>query len=160
MGPARGRPLWRCPKCGRRFANRRQSHACGRYTLASHFRGKPRLIRELFDAVRAAVRRCGPVIILPEKTRIAFQVRMSFAQVSPRTRWLDGHLVLASRHDQPPFRRIDTISARNHVHHFRLRGVSDVDAALERWLREAYAVGQQRHLASPGGIRRPGSRRP
>lgn len=31
----------------------------------------------------------------PEKTRIAFQVRMSFAAVVPKTRNLDGHLVLA-----------------------------------------------------------------
>lgn len=34
-------PLWQCPKCARRFANRNQSHACGRYDLESHFRGKP-----------------------------------------------------------------------------------------------------------------------
>jgi len=49
-------------------------------------------VRELFDLVRAAVERIGPVRVLPEKTRIAFQVRMSFAQVTPRRSRLDGHV--------------------------------------------------------------------
>jgi hypothetical protein len=44
----------------------------------------------MFNEVVAALRAIGPVKILPEKTRIAFQVRMSFAQVTPRRAWLDG----------------------------------------------------------------------
>src|SRR5262245_53462632 len=94
-----GRPrLWRCGECGRSFANRNQSHSCGRrYTLAHHFRGKPPEIRALYTQVVAAIQAIGPVRILPEKTRIAFQVRMSFAQVTPRQKWLDGHVVLARR---------------------------------------------------------------
>ena len=96
--------------------------------------------------MRRAVAACGPVIVVPEKTRIAFQVRMSFAQVSPRRRWLDGHVVLARRFAHPRFRRIETISPRNHVHHFRIVTADDIDAELIGWLREAYAVGAQEHL--------------
>src|SRR5688572_23265510 len=99
--------LWQCPKCRRAFANRNQSHACGRYTLAHHFRRKPPAIRALFDELVAVLRSIGPVRILPEKTRIAFQVRMSFAQVTPRQRWLDGHVVLARRLEHPRFRRVE-----------------------------------------------------
>jgi hypothetical protein len=88
------------------------------------------------------------VTVIPEKTRIAFQVRMSFAQVTPRTRWLDGHVVLARRLPHPRFRRIDTISARNHVHQFRLTSPADINADFRAWLREAYAVGRQEHLRS------------
>lgn len=146
-------PLWRCPKCGCRFANRNQSHTCGLHDLEHHFAGKPPLIRALFDAVLKRVRKCGPVVVLPEKTRIAFQVRMSFAQVTPRWQWLDGHVVLARRLEHPRFRRVETFSPRNHVHHFRLTALKDVDQDLEAWLREAYAVGQQRHLDPPRGRR-------
>jgi hypothetical protein len=53
-----------------RVANPRQSHACGRYTLAPHFKGKSPPIRRLFNAVRAEIRRIGPVRVLPEKTRV------------------------------------------------------------------------------------------
>src|SRR5687767_9909903 len=80
------------------------------------------------------------------KTRIAFQVRMSFAQVTPRQRWLDGHVVLARRLEHPRFRKIETFSPRNHVHYFRLTQPADVDRTFRAWLREAYAVGEQRHL--------------
>jgi hypothetical protein len=138
--------MWRCAKCGRRFANRHQSHACGRYSLARHFAGKPPSIRALFERVVAEVRALGPVTVLPEKTRIAFQVRMSFAQLTPRQRWIDGHVVLARRMEHARFRRIETISPRNHVHVFRLERPEDVDDTLRAWLREAYAVGEQRHV--------------
>jgi len=138
--------LWKCQECGREFANRNQSHSCGRHTLAHHFRGKPPAIRALFDGVVAAIRAIGPVRILPEKTRIAFQVRMSFAQVTPRQRWLDGHVVLARRLEHPRFRRVQTFSPRNHLHEFRLTQMSDLDADFRAWLAEAYLVGDQRHL--------------
>jgi hypothetical protein len=71
---------------------------------------------------------------------------MSFAQVTPRMKWLDGHLVLARRLEHPRFRKIETISARNHVHHFRLTTTADIDAEFAGFLREAYAVGERRHL--------------
>ena len=92
-------------------------HACGRFTLARHFRGKPPAIRALFKEVVAAIRAIGPVhVLLREKTRIAFQVRMSFAQVTPRQAWLDGHLVLARRLEHPRFGRVKIFSPRNHLH--------------------------------------------
>ena len=141
------RPLWRCERCGRAFANRNQSHACGRYDLEHHFVGKPPELRALFDAVVAAIRVLGPVEILPEKTRIAFHVRLSFAQVTPRKRWLDGHVVLARRLESPRFRAVQTFSPRNHVHVFRLETLDDIDAEFRAWMAEAYAVGEQRHLA-------------
>jgi uncharacterized protein DUF5655 len=139
--------LWRCERCGREFANRNQSHACGRHDLAHHFAGKPAEIRTLFDAVVAAIKEFGPVEVLPEKTRIAFHVRMSFAQVTPRRAWLDGHVVLARRRDSPRFRSIQTISPRNQVHVFRLEKLEDIDTEFREWLAEAYAVGEQKHLA-------------
>lgn len=114
--------------------------------METHFAGKPAEVRAIFEAVLGAIRKIGPVKVLPEKTRIAFQVRMSFAQVTPRTRWVDGHVVLARRLEAPRIRRIETISRRNHVHHFRLMSVMEVDEEVEGWLREAYAVGEQKHL--------------
>jgi hypothetical protein len=138
--------LWHCPECGRRFANRNQSHACGRYTLASHFEGKPPAVRAIFDKLLHVVRKNGPITLLPEKTRIAFQVRMSFAALVVRRNWVDGHVVLARRVENRRFRRIETFSPRNHLHAFRFESADEVDAEVSAWLAEAYQVGQQRHL--------------
>jgi hypothetical protein len=139
------RPLWPCPACGRAFANANQSHACGRYELEGHFAGKPALVRAIYDAFLAMLEEIGPVTALPEKTRIAFQARMSFAQLTVRRQWVLGHLVLARRAEDPVFTRVETFSPRNHAHHFRLDSPGDV-ARLRGFAREAYAVGRQEHL--------------
>jgi hypothetical protein len=143
--PKRG-SMWHCPDCRRQFANRNQSHACGRSTLASHFEGKPPAVRAIFERVLRVARKNGPVTVLPEKTRIAFQVRMSFAAFVIRKNWVDGHVVLARRLEDPRFRRIETFSPRNHLHAFRFENVNQIDEEVEAWFAEAYRVGQQRHL--------------
>jgi Domain of unknown function (DUF5655) len=141
-------PLWQCPSCRRQFANRNQTHTCSRNTIDEHFAGKPPEVRQLFDALVALIRNIGDVKVLPEKTRIAFQVRMSFAAVSVRRRYLLGHFVLARRVEHPRFLRVETFSPRNHLHAFRLDSIQDLDRQFAAWAREAYAVGEQRHLRS------------
>ena len=74
---------------------------------------------------------------------------MSFAAFAPRTRWLDGHLVLARRINSPRFSAIDTLSPRNVVHAFRLTSPGDADEEFSAWLAEAYQVGEQFHLRVP-----------
>jgi hypothetical protein len=140
-------PMWRCPECKRQFANRNQSHACGRFTLISHFAGKPTAVRAIFDQVRRIAESNGPVIVLAEKTRIAFQVRMSFAAFVIRKNWIDGHVVLARRLENRRFRRIETFSPRNHLHAFRFERVEEIDDEVAAWFAEAYRVGEQRHLS-------------
>jgi hypothetical protein len=114
--------------------------------LESHFVGKSEKIRELFDALSAMIKKCGPVRILPEKTRIAFQVRMSFIAVSVRRNYLVGHFVFARRLEHPRFLRVETFSPGNHLHAFRLNSLDELDAEFADWVREAYAVGEQKHL--------------
>jgi hypothetical protein len=139
------RPLWPCPACGRAFANANQSHACGRYALEDHFAGKPPHVRDIYEAFLAMLEEIGPVTVLPEKTRIAFQTRMSFAQLTVRRHRVLGHFVLARRVEDPVFAKVETFSPRNHVHHFRLDSPRDVEP-LRGFAREAYAVGRQEHL--------------
>src|SRR5215510_5346231 len=145
--PITVKPLWRCPRCGRRFANRNQSHACAPvHRLADHFAGRDPEVVRTFRALVSAARRNGPVTVVPEKTRIALQVRMSFAAVSLKRHWLDVHVVLARRRESPRFTKVWTVSPRNQVHEFRLRSASEVDDEVADWLREAYSVGDQKHL--------------
>jgi hypothetical protein len=139
------KPLWPCPDCGRAFANANQSHACGRYDLESHFAGKPPIVREIYEAFLAMLEEIGPVTVLPEKTRIAFQVRMSFAQLTIRRHWVLGHFVLARRVEDPVFTKVESFSPRNHAHHFRLDSPAQAEA-LRASAHEAHAVGRQEHL--------------
>jgi hypothetical protein len=139
------RPLWRCGVCGRSFANPNQSHACARHDLEAHFEDRAPKVRAIYDAFLFMLEGFGPVTVLPEKTRIAFQVRMSFAQLTVRRDWVLGHFVLARRAESPLFTKIETFSARNHLHAFRLDDPAQVEP-LSDFAREAYAVGRQDHL--------------
>ncbi len=74
---------------------------------------------------------------------------MSFAAVQLRRDGLSGHLVLACRLENPRFRKIETISPRNHVHYFQLTSPDQLDGEFAKLMGEAYRVGQQFHLKEP-----------
>jgi hypothetical protein len=105
--------------------------------LREHLQGRSPKALAIYREFVKKVKWCGPVVVLSGKSRIAFQVRMSFAAISLRRDGLDGHVVLARRLENPRFNRIESLSSRNHVHHFRLRSVADLDRELLAWLREA-----------------------
>ena len=86
-------------------------------------------------------------MIVPEKTRIAFQVRMSFIAVQVRRNYLIGHFVFARQVRNPRFLRVGKFSPRNHLRAFRLESLADLDDEFVAWVCKAYAVGEQKHLS-------------
>ncbi len=138
---APAKSLWRCPKCGRSFANRNQSHSCGRFTVKAYLNGKRPEAIELFHRFSSMVADCGPFIYAPAGSRIGFQVRMIFSAVTLNRTELHGHIVLARRLENPRFNKIESISPGNQVHHFRIRHAAELDVEVMAWLREAYLVG-------------------
>ena len=140
------RPLWTCPNCRRQFANRNQTHSCGRFTEADRLARMTPHVRALYDGFARLVGECGPYVLAPAKTRIGFQVRMIFADVVPQKASLHAYVILARRLEHPRFTRIESLGPRSHVHHFLIRRADELDDDVRAWLREAYAVGEQRHL--------------
>jgi hypothetical protein len=141
------KPLWKCPRCGRSFANLNQTHTCALLgDLDRHFANRPPELRALFDALTKAVLAFGPAEVLSEKTRLAFHRRMSFLSVYLRKDHLILAFVLAERIEHPRFESVQTFSPRNHVHNLRLRNISEIDEEVRDWIRAAYHVGEQRHL--------------
>ncbi len=140
------RPLWRCPKYDRTFAIRNQSHICSRYTLREAFRGKSREAMVLFRTLAAMARRFGPVIIVPQKTRIALQARKSFLGVRFLRDAIECELALPRRIEHLRFRQILSVSPSSHCHYLRLTSAGGLNRDVRGWLREAYRVGQGQHL--------------
>ncbi len=139
-------PLWKCPRCGRQFANRNQEHSCGQYTVDDFLRGKGESALALYRRFVELVESCGPVLLAPAKTRVGFQVRMIFAAVNKLTdKQLDAHIILTRRIENPRFHRIETLTPTCHVHRFRVHSPDELDDEVASWLREAYAVGEQKH---------------
>ena len=145
------RPLWTCPKCRRQFINRHMPHSCGRYSVEKFLAGKSPGAIALYERFSALVHQCGPVKIAPAKTRIGFQVRMIFAAVNKlNDSSLEAHVVLTRKLRSPRFKRIDTMSPKCYVHHFKVESLSDLERDLADWLCEAYQVGTQAHLSGIG----------
>lgn len=136
------RPTWRCPKCGHRFVTANLWHSCGRYRLADHFRGKPAVVRQTFDAFVRLARSCGPVTVYAQKTRIVIQARVRFAGGTPRADHFRASLWLKRRARHRCLCRIESFGTLGYGHTFRLESPSDVDAALGSLMREAYAIGR------------------
>jgi hypothetical protein len=144
--------LWTCPACGRPFANPNQQHSChAGITVDSHFAGRPPELRATFDTLEAALRELGPLTVEALKSRIGFKTRMCFCAAHVRRDHLHCHVVLARTLSSPRFRKVTALSPRNIVHEFALRSPADIDAEVRGWLAEAYAVGNQEHLAKKQG---------
>lgn len=140
------RPLWKCPKCGERFVTAHMWHSCGKQSLAALFvKCEPQVFR-CFRKFARMVRACGPVRMIPQKTRIVFQVRVRYAGVYPRKSHLVCGFALPRRVNDSRFFKITPYAPHFIGHLFRVQSEKDLDGKVQRWLREAYGVGEQRYL--------------
>jgi hypothetical protein len=139
-------PLWECPKCGAKLVTKNMSHSCGRYTLEALFAKSDPVVLRIFDRLAEMVRECGPVTIVPQKTRVMFQVRVRFLGCMPRKSYLLCNFEFARRRTHPRFRKIETYAPRWHGHLLRVDSVRELDDQVAEWIREAYAVGEQKPL--------------
>ncbi len=101
----------------------------------------------MFKKYAAMVRRCGPARIIPQKTRIVFQARVQFAGCVVRKSYLLVAFASTRRLEDPRFVRMERYMPRWYGHFVRIASERDLDADLQRWLRAAYAIGKQKHLA-------------
>ena len=152
--PSKKRPLWRCPKCGERFITANMWHSCGKYSLEQLFaRSEPHVL-PLFRKFAKMVRACGPVRMIPQKTRVVFQVRVRFAGAYPRKSHFLAGFALPRRVDDPRFVKIETYAPHFQGHLFRVASEADLDDQIQQWLREAYRVGAQEFPKKRGSRKR------
>ena len=132
--PSKLKPLWRCPKCGEKFVTRNMWHSCGKYTLETLFaRSEPHVLK-LFKKFAKMVRACGPVRMIPQKTRVVFQVRVRFAGAVPRKSYLMCAIALPRRRKHRRFVKIETYAPGWHGHQFRVDSEKDLVAEVEHWM--------------------------
>lgn len=142
----RPKPLWRCPECGAQFVTRNMSHSCGVFSLEALFARSDAPVLPLLREFAAFVRRCGPVTMVPQKSRVVFMQRVRFCAVYPRKDHFVAGIVLRREIVHPRVERIERYPPC-YVHRVRIASAADLDAQLLEWLRESYRVyGEQRPL--------------
>ena len=82
-------------------------HSCGKYSLEALFaRSEPHVLT-LFKKFATMVRECGPVTMIPQKTRVVFMVRVRFAGAYPRRSYLLAGFALARKLKSPRIKKIE-----------------------------------------------------
>ena len=138
--------MWTCPECGRSFANKNQWHACQTTTVEDVLDAKSDLAVSIYEAVVEALESAGDFRIHPQKTRIAFISRMTFAGVSLAQRWVDLSFMLARPLDDIRVRRLELFGPSSWGHTVRLSHSEEVDADVKAWLAEALRRGDRTTL--------------
>lgn len=75
-------------------------------------------------------------------------VRVRFASAYPQKSHLECGIALSRRYEDKRFTKIESYAQRFHGHMFHVRSEKDLDAKIQRWLRESYRVGAQLTLES------------
>jgi hypothetical protein len=121
-------------------------HSCGRYSLKDLFaRSEPHVFR-IFKKYEKMVRACGPVTMIPQKTRVVFMVRVRHAGAYPRKNHLLCSFALPRRCNDPRFVKIEEYAPHFIGHYLPVYSLDELDKQVQGWLRESYAVGTREVL--------------
>jgi hypothetical protein len=117
---AKRKTPWRCPKCGREFAQRSAYHGCGKFTVEGYLAGKNPAGVALFNLLADAAQKFPAVTVSPAKTQITFRVRANFLMVSVSGCGIQGYIFLPVPVPKPYFKKIVAASSRRYAHVFRI----------------------------------------
>jgi len=139
-----GRPTatgpWICARCGRQFARPKQAHSCKAHNIDDHFRGKDPRLRSVFDALRRALARSGPLRVDAVESTINLVSKHHFGGIAVRREYLRVGFILNREIRHERIAHAERIGPRRVSHHVIVSSVSEVDAQLIGWLAEAQAM--------------------
>ncbi|MFI6483486.1 DUF5655 domain-containing protein [Nonomuraea sp. NPDC050663] len=119
------------------------------WTVDDHLAGKPDASVDLYHRLVRLVEDCGPFTYAVSKSAITFKgTRRGFAGAKLDARGLRGYFDLQRAVTDPRVTNVSPYTKRLFVHAFRISDPAELDETFAGWIREAYDVGQGRHLAS------------
>jgi hypothetical protein len=142
------RPLWTCPRCGHRFVSANIWHSCSKHEVDEHFARSAPAVRAAFDRLVALYERCGPIVVIAQKTRIVFMVRVRFGGCQIRRDRLLTNVALTRRVDDPRWTKVEELAPGWIVHRYEVRGPEELDdPRLAELICESYRdLGEQGRL--------------
>lgn len=146
----RTRPLWQCPKCGKRFVTRNMWHGCDPYTVEQFLEGKGSRARALFHHFTEMMESIGPYVMSPNRTTgIAFMVRVRFGGVRTLSdRGMTIAFALPYEVHHPRIHKIEVYTSGWFGHIMRITAPEEMDDQVREWLRASYhLMGEQMRFA-------------
>lgn len=136
----KNKDLWTCPKCGRQFERKGQSHSCRPFPIEKHFENKPggKLLFEKFK--RAVKNQTGHFKTESLECCIHFVNGSTFAAVKIFRDKIRADFSLSRKISsirmKPPLR----MSAHRFLYIIDIVQESDIDAELLGWIKEAHDI--------------------
>lgn len=140
--------LWTCPRCGHRFVSANVWHSCSHHEVDEHFVRSAPQVRAAFDKLVELFERCGPIVVIAQKTRIVFMVRARFGGCHVKRDRISTNVSLPRRLEHPRWTKIEQLG-RWYLHHYDVRSPADLDdPELQALICESYhQMGAQGRLA-------------
>lgn len=131
--------MWTCPRCGYRFVSANSWHSCSRIDIDELFARSLPNVRACFDRFVELLERCGPIEVIPQKTRIAIMADVRFAGGQVRRDRFLATFALGRRVDHPLLVGHEDYGPRWIVHRLALHDPAQLDdAALAELVCESY----------------------
>jgi hypothetical protein len=129
--------LWECPKCGRRFEKRNQSHSCKLYPLEQHFTEKINgelLYKKLKLTLEEAL---GPFKIESLECCIHFVTTFTFAAVKVYKNKISIEFSLNHKENNSRIKQVTPMSKNRFLHCIDILTENEINEELVDWIREA-----------------------
>ena len=107
-------------------------------SVDAYFAARTKTEREIFEAVQGHLASLGPLIVEAVGVGILFKRQRTFAELRPKTRWVDLGIGLDRRLEDPRITRTSRGSGSRIYHGIRVRSAADVDDQVRAWLTESY----------------------
>lgn len=126
--------MWKCPRCGRRFANANQNHSCKPpVPIAVHFEGRPAWMRAAFDSIARTLGKSIRVDSIAKGIHIA--AKSTFAGITTTRTKMRVEFLLAHEVTSARIAKRERLGPTRMAHHVDLTSEKGVDAELMSWLR-------------------------
>ena len=135
--------LWICPKCGEKFATKNTWHSCGRFTLEALFAQCDPVVYETYKALEKLALEVAPFHVIPQKTRIVFQLRTRCAGGTPYKSYFRFRFMARKLIQHERIVKVESYAKDQHDHSVKLFTPEDVDETIGEWLRLSTEYGNQ-----------------
>lgn len=130
--------LWTCPKCGRQFEKKNQSHSCKLFPIEQHFKNKDKG-KLLYDKLEVAVRRMlGSLKIESLECCIHFVSTFTFAAVKIFKNKIRVDFALSHEIKNERIKQYMQLSSNRYLFYIDIVSEDEINNELIEWIKEAH----------------------
>jgi len=118
-------------------------HSCGQFTLEALFSKCDASVWETYQALEKMALEVAPFHVVPQKTRVCFQLRTRCAAGTPNKSYFRWHFLSRTIIEHPRIVKVETYAKDQHLHVVKLASPGDVDEQIREWLRVSTEYGEQ-----------------